>query len=152
MSIFSYKINSVSSKISKIEDKYYLESKYYLDNESLKCVPIFKKRLIDNGYIYGELNKSDVDDYSISLSKVSHMIVKIDMNLTIERKMKLKKLKGEKIINPFNVVIKIKILDTYNGNMIKLFMNNNGKIKSYLNCIKDDNSNSIKILTENIEA
>jgi len=152
MSVFVHTINSVSSIFSIIDEEYYIESKYCLNFDELKSMNNLKIKLNEIGYIAGELNKNDKNDISIHMSNISHVITDIDVCLSIQRKMKLKKIEGLKIIDPFNSIVKIRILDTQSGNMMKMMMDNWIETKTYLNCIKDDHNNTIKIITENIES
>jgi hypothetical protein len=147
---FLYRINDISSKYYIINNEYIIESKYSLDNESLKSLNNIKNNIINNdAYIYGEVVTKDDIDHQINLLNISHIIKDIDINLCHIRKLKLKKLKGEEIKELYNVIIKIIILDTNNGKFIKSLMIENIKIKTYLSCLKDD-INNIKIITENI--
>lgn len=154
MSILTHKIYEISSKNIIIcdeydsEPKYYLESKYYLDYESLKSLSYLTNKLDNGVYIYGEVDAYDNNEFLVDLRNVSHIIENININIIMERKNKLRKIKGEELINTFNVIIKIRILDTHQGKQIKLMMDNGAKIVSNLKCTKSDSY--IKIFTENI--
>jgi len=141
-------IDSISNKCYLDNENYLIESKYYLDSYFLKSLRYLINKMNET-FIYGELIDKDIADPTVSLSNISHVIEFINVKLSIDREFKLKKLNGEKIINPFNCIIKIRILDTNNGTFIKNFMDKNWNINTYLIYILDEKGNK-KIITENI--
>ena len=141
-------IDSISNKCYLDNENYIIESKYYLDSYFLKSLRYLSNKMNET-FIYGELIDKDTVDPTIHFSNISHVIEFINVKSSIDREFKLKKLNGEKIINPFNCIIKIRILDTNNGTLIKNFMDKNCNINTYISYILDDKGNK-KILTENI--